>query len=167
MTISTTAKKIIKAALTETNPNSIATATSLTVQAVYANLNNLKKNNLANYDSEAKVLTLTEEGIRVANEEDITETIVTGPDVATAESTNVSQTLNVVVTGQGTNKERAWAIIDAMQAQDGVRRKDIVKELVVQLGITANNAGVYIQNHRKAHGLVTARPAKVVDPTDV
>jgi tRNA-binding EMAP/Myf-like protein len=163
MTISTTAKKIIKAALTETNPNSIAAATSLTVQAVYANLNNLKKNNLANYDSEAKVLTLTEEGIRVANEEDI----VAGPGISTAEATDVSQTLNVVVTGKGTNKERAWAIIDAMQAQEGVRRKDIVKELVVQLGITANNAGVYIQNHRKAHGLVTARPTKVVDPTDI
>lgn len=154
MTISTTAKKIIKAALTETNPNSIAAATSLTVQAVYANLNNLKKNNLAVYDSESKVLTLTEEGIRVAKEEDIE----AGPGVTDKPD---ATTLNVVVTGKGTNKEKAWAIIDAMQAQEGIRRRDIVKALVAQLVIKPNNAGVYIQNHRSEHGLVKPRAAKV------
>lgn len=154
-TLSPAAKKIIKAGLTETNPKSIAVATGLTVQAVFANLNSLKKHNLAVYDSESKVLTLTAEGMQLANEVDIAEP-----------AEPIVTTLKVEVTGTGTKKQTAWAIIQAFAKNDAdngteTPRKDIVAALVDSLKVTSNNASQYIQNYRKAHGLVVPREAKV------
>lgn len=65
----------------------------------------------------------------------------------------------IVVEGVGTKKEKAWAIIESMTASDA-KRKDIVTQLVVTLGVNVNNASAYMQNYRKAHGMVTPRAVK-------
>lgn len=168
-----TARKIIKAALTETNPTSIAAATSLTVQAVYANLNALKKRKLATYDTENKVLTLTAEGIRVANEVDAEPAKSSEPEGATndagtagaPEQKKTEITIKVEVTGSGTKKEKAWAIINAMTADAEARgvdldRKSVVEAIQEALSVSVNNASQYIQNYRKAHGMVVPRAPK-------
>lgn len=185
--ISPTALKIIKAALTETNPHSIAEATMLTVQAVIANLGSLKKHNLATYDSEAKVLTLTPEGILLANTPDNYDDVpaptiaaptkpvaaakpVTTPKpvaaakpVAPAKPVAVPQIIEIK--GSGTKKEKAWAIIEAVLAKaeaEGteIDRPAIIENIITNLGVLKNNASQYYQNYRKAHGLVVPRVAK-------
>jgi hypothetical protein len=162
--LSPAAKKIIRAALTESTPTSIAAATHLTIQAVIANFNTLKKHNLAVYDLDNKVLTLTPEGIRVANEEpdavDISDAAATAPAKPVTKTTPI--TLNITVTGTGTKKEKAWAIIEALAEKD-YARKDIVAQLVIELGATKNNASQYYQNYRKAHGLVIPRAVKATE----
>lgn len=149
MNISPTAKKIIVAALHYTTPVSIASATQLTVQAVYANLTSLKKNNLAVYNSEEKTLTLTKEGIRVANEEEVeTAAVVANP---------VSIPAGTI---RGTKTEQAEVLIVAMLTADpAARRKDIVLAIANSLQVEKNNASAYYQNYRKRHGLVVPKVA--------
>lgn len=150
----------------------VAEQLGVKVQVVTGNLAALKKHHLVDYADGH--LSLTEAGIEMV--EPKAEAVVDHAPVGvvadgqlTPEKEAVLEDLiadakaaaakkeEVVKESKVTKKQQAVAIIDSMA---GARRKDIVAELVAQMAITPNNAGAYIQNHRKEQGLVVAREKK-------
>lgn len=158
-TITPTAQKIIVAGLTTSNPSAIATATGLALITVYGGIKNLEKQNLAVFDKENKVLTLTEEGQATAQ-------AYVAPEEPKVEEVKVEEVEKTFTVRTGTNKAIAWEVIEQMQAE-GKRRKEIQAHLAELFNIKLNAASQYIQHHRKAHGLVGVKKAKTGTDDDV